>query len=694
MKTACKHWSRIMLLTLAIVPSMVWAGGGGGGSNPPSCSSGNTHNPSYAAAPAYDTDTYHTIIDHTQAGHVNVIVTNTQTKVGKQYPLTGSSPVNPWAAINGNLDNTGTPPTDERVLYKEVQIDNADLTNAALTTTTSNTQGTGTYVHRLGTYNGGSVTALEIAPAGSGNYETLLDTFSVNGQAFDLDRLRYVANKLWKKWKLDVAGNKGWYTKFGYQPTGTMSWEQYVSNINNGHPMFGIVRVMVPINASNDVVFDYSYPVDGNEFSGSPTWNGQLVSSVDEGGGYSAYRLRDNELNSYYGGGLHKTCAKVIEVYGMLLYDYVDATTYTPNDFETDQDYTDNASAGANNQILPRSSSKNVYIKVYESILVNPINDKLMGDGTTAGRDYRMDSLETARGHMINSSGATGTKTDMSAGNVSDSYVWEYWMRVAAGYQALPDGYSSSLSQQSSDIIADLKAEYNVTTETFTDTTGRRADFDNNVWPKLPTKDQYHAFFPNGYERGWMVAFDALDLDADEWNSLPKSSASSIDGDNVSVTFPGKASGITTYSEFTVPSETLDMDMYNGSIPYNLSTATVTDTDPNPNDIPNMFLRTWEDLPALSFAGGVLDMHAHANISGMLYTPDSAEMEAKRDKDAPFQYVSGAVLIGNGIYLQDGGTGDDSAIGLSFNDNTFDQLRSLPTMRIFKPQSIREVSAQ
>jgi len=105
-------------------------------------------------------------------------------------------------------------------------------------------------------------------------------------------------------------------------------------------------------------------------------------------------------------------------------------------------------------------------------------------------------------------------------------------------------------------------------------------------------------------------------------------------------------------------------------------------------------LKTWEDLPALSFAGGVLDMHGHANISGMLYTPDSGEIEAKKEKYAAFQYVNGAMLIGNGIWLEDGGTGDYSMIAVTFNSDTFDQLRAAAQVTIKKPEQIRDLLGQ
>jgi hypothetical protein len=226
-------------------------------------------------------------------------------------------------------------------------------------------------------------------------------------------------------------------------------------------------------------------------------------------------------------------------------------------------------------------------------------------------------------------------------------------------------------------IISALAKEYDVIHETFAAGSSQRAKFDSSEWPGMKTRDQYHAYFPSGYERGWMIAFDALDLKPEEWEKLPNKGTTIVGGKGVNVPFPMKKDpNKNDYASFKVPKETINMDFYNGVIPGNTSTATVVDTDPFNNPIPNVFLSDWEDLPALSFAGGVLDMHAHANISGMQYTPDSAEIEAKKDKYAVFQYINGALLVGNGVFLEDGGTGDFSMIAISYNANTFDQLKT------------------
>jgi len=91
------------------------------------------------------------------------------------------------------------------------------------------------------------------------------------------------------------------------------------------------------------------------------------------------------------------------------------------------------------------------------------------------------------------------------------------------------------------------------------------------------------------------------------------------------------------------------------------------------------------------------------NASGMLYTPDSCEIEAHKGSEVPggstsagpFQYVSGAILAGNGIWLEDQYTSDHSMIALSYNYNAFDRLRAaIPIVEIKKAQNVTDIAGQ
>jgi len=654
---------------------------------------------------------YHNIIDHTQAAHLNVIVSNTQTVTGKSYPLTGACP-NPWAGVDPALFPASgfTPPTPD--LYVEVNVAHADLKNATLAGATVNTCNQGvsnytahldcpgaalgdvptTFVRRLGTESGGTVTPLPNTALSSG-VEPLKTMFTVGGQAFDLDRLRYAANRLWYEWYLEKktgeTGNTGWGTKFTYQPTGTMSFETFIDNVRNSNPMYGLVRVVVPVDSSQDALFDASYPVHGAEFVGTPTWSGTAG-----GPGGSA-----NEMWSYENSA-DAASSLTITVYGMLLFDYVDAATYDPaNFFDDTQDYIDNytdlathdaaSHTGKKNFILPRTSGRNVYIKNWDTLNINAVNDLetfvQYTDTHSAGGDGRMDTLDIVRRKYM-MAGPPAVK-NYAVAEISDAYVWEYWMRKA--------GDTSTPVATRTAILSDLASQYNIGTQTFAVGAARRTSFDGTEWGTLADKDKFHAYFPNGYERGWLIAFDALDLEGLDGGNIG-SWWSQLTSDITVVASLGGGSLGKGYDPLNMP----DTSKAENVITVDADGDGAADTvDGATSAIPNVFTAItgtfgWEDYPALAFAGGVLDMHGHANISGMLYTPDSAEIEAKSEKPAAFQYVNGAMLFGNGVILE-GKSGQHSMIAIAYQYGTFDSLPiGNPKLWISPVQSIREIRGQ
>jgi hypothetical protein len=57
-----------------------------------------------------------------------------------------------------------------------------------------------------------------------------------------------------------------------------------------------------------------------------------------------------------------------------------------------------------------------------------------------------------------------------------------------------------------------------------------------------------------------------------------------------------------------------------------------------------------EDLPAMMYSMGTLDIHGSANISGVCYTPSYMEIENK--KAGQIQYFRGSMIMGLGILYQ------------------------------------------
>lgn len=85
-----------------------------------------------------------------------------------------------------------------------------------------------------------------------------------------------------------------------------------------------------------------------------------------------------------------------------------------------------------------------------------------------------------------------------------------------------------------------------------------------------------------------------------------------------------------------------------------------------------------EDLPALLYSIGTIDMHGPVDISGVVYTPSYMEIEDKANEgfaiSNQIQYIKGAVIVGLGLYFQNVSTGTSI---ISFDPRTVDSLATL-----------------
>lgn len=117
----------------------------------------------------------------------------------------------------------------------------------------------------------------------------------------------------------------------------------------------------------------------------------------------------------------------------------------------------------------------------------------------------------------------------------------------------------------------------------------------------LPAADKYHLLLPSGYAQGWVDAFNALGIPADEW---------AAQGFGVPI-----ASGFMTADD-------IRSDKF-------------------------------EDIPAYLYTGGLVDMHYHVNISGLVYVPQAMELEQK--SAAARQYIMGGIIVRDSFFLETGG---------------------------------------
>ena len=85
-----------------------------------------------------------------------------------------------------------------------------------------------------------------------------------------------------------------------------------------------------------------------------------------------------------------------------------------------------------------------------------------------------------------------------------------------------------------------------------------------------------------------------------------------------------------------------------------------------------------EDLPAVMYSIGTVDMHGPVNISGVVYTPSYSEIEDRPNEGFKVanqtQYIKGSVIVGMGIYFEN--TQVSTSI-ISYDAKTLDSLATL-----------------
>ena len=77
-----------------------------------------------------------------------------------------------------------------------------------------------------------------------------------------------------------------------------------------------------------------------------------------------------------------------------------------------------------------------------------------------------------------------------------------------------------------------------------------------------------------------------------------------------------------------------------------------------------------DDLPALMYNIGILDIHGPANICGVVYSPSFMEIENKNS--GTIQYFNGSLIGGGGVYLDNGNKGSQTVV--AFDPNALDRL--------------------
>ena len=472
---------------------------------------------------------------------------------------------------------------------------------------------------------------------GTANYIDYFD--SANSQLFQIDAYREAANRIsgldgetigtykvttggatlgkaaaLKSANKDATGNT-------YGRTGTLQWSEARYNIENGIPMYGLVRVMIPsaLETGKDISCPGGYKVTGYnpsfKFPSSSTTKGSEVTSG--------------------------TGRKLI-VYGALLIDFF-------YDKDNNEIYDP-----ASEKLLTVQEALTAYMKISVPIMVNPAMDGLGLRSGSTDTDYNEISS------YPNGAPSWDQTTDkLGAGDGAMDLMWDiknvatYWSSMVhdgastykftnfrAWINRKNDGTTAWLSTEKDKMYNLLDYYYRTSAGAADSTkveyypsnsdavnygiakieaapTSFYIDSPADLKDKAPSAaDIFHVFLPSGYVHGWKRAFAETGL--------------------------GDISGSgTIWSEKLLGTSS---PYYNSRSRYfnvkRIGTKVYIDKD-------------FADMPAEMYAGGVFDMHEQSNISGLVYTPGPLELEQK--SATAHQYINGVVVTGYGAFFEEKG---------------------------------------
>jgi len=227
--------------------------------------------------------------------------------------------------------------------------------------------------------------------------------------------------------------------------------------------------------------------------------------------------------------------------------------------------------------------------------------------------------------------------------------------------------------------------------------------------------DKLHLLFPSGYMHGWKVALAALDLSADEWNTILSGGA----------TFKGIGESGGLYEQVTkgcsMDGATIESPSkcYQG-VPFNLedtgfkSLAAVKllqDAEAKyfyvTKDVSSGYASLdskWADIPSTIYSGGLIDIHSHTNMTGVMYTPGPLEWgpgiswyegtgcakmksgvckpgsrnnpENHKNKAPALSYVNGSIITGYGASVSYTNDARPSHLILVFDSQSVDNVNA------------------
>lgn len=439
-------------------------------------------------------------------------------------------------------------------------------------------------------------------------------TYFANGQhLFDLDRIRAAADYLYD-YRTGILNpttllTSGGVSRMGIVPSathpegtyGTISWRQFLTNIKNSQPMYGIVRVLIPLQMGTAAGDPCTSPTGSGiknamyntvfKDSTGATVTYTACASAAQVFGFCATATgmcgttggASNTGGPGLGGtaiGAGATMSGVtfpgdasIRVYGSLLFDYVSDNNYTvtPLTGSPNRRVSYRTGDAIDLDNLHFDAKAWTYIMVQVPIIVNPANDNCVNTGAPITNYAGCVQALNAAGQVIGDGAMDNLEYIDSLTTQTANTNGTYQFAAPIDYAQVPQEAKDAYRYQ----------------------TGKTLDAIE--FGKLNLANQYHSLMPSGYPGGWAKAFQELNITASAWTAMPL-------GTDPTTSQPRPS--------FAVPPATAA----NGILTI--------------DDIRN---NAFEDIPVYLYSGGLVDMHYHVNVSGLVYVPQSLELEARNE---------------------------------------------------------------
>ena len=164
-----------------------------------------------------------------------------------------------------------------------------------------------------------------------------------------------------------------------------------------------------------------------------------------------------------------------------------------------------------------------------------------------------------------------------------------------------------------------------------------KVNLTSSEFDSLSAENKFNLIMPSGYANGWALAFEKLNINAATWQNWVSDTPDKLDTSNV--------------------------------------THILTEAD--------IRKASFQDIPAFMYSGGIVGIHHHANISGLVYIPQAFDLEqnglVKDNKTfiPSLQYINGAIIVRDGFYFEAQYQGGVTII--SNNPGSYDQIKLDPS---------------